>query len=215
MLLLSCVFWSIQVGHVQDVVVDEKYRGQGLGKALVLCLKLLVLNQGAYKMDLDCADDKISFYKSLGFTQESGRANYLACRFEKKMQVWIFFNIQLRNVHCLLQFQLTMVENFWHLSLWVINNDPGSQRIKQFLHFDYWLWEGDTIKCSQVMRKFVWKRIFQECLHQIHKAQWDWVKLRARGMLKSWRTQRAEEFRSCLLMLRNLIHYQGESYGID
>ncbi|XP_074603723.1 glucosamine 6-phosphate N-acetyltransferase [Brevipalpus obovatus] len=74
------------VGHVQDVVVDGKYRGQGLGKALVLCLKLLVLHQGAYKMDLDCADDKISFYKSLGFTQESGRANYLTCRFEKKNQ---------------------------------------------------------------------------------------------------------------------------------
>lgn len=66
------------------MVVDKEYRGKGLGKTLVVCLKLLAMEMGAYKMDLDCADDKISFYKSLGFGQEPGRANYLTCRFERE-----------------------------------------------------------------------------------------------------------------------------------
>ncbi|XP_053206133.1 probable glucosamine 6-phosphate N-acetyltransferase [Panonychus citri] len=68
-------------GHVQDVCVDNSYRGIGLGKLIVNCLKLLAQKLGAYKVDLDCADEKIRFYNGLGFKQESGRANYLALRF--------------------------------------------------------------------------------------------------------------------------------------
>ena len=52
-----------------------------MGKLIVNCLKLLAQKAGAYKVDLDCANEKITFYNGLGFKQEKGRANYLALRF--------------------------------------------------------------------------------------------------------------------------------------
>ncbi|XP_015793641.1 probable glucosamine 6-phosphate N-acetyltransferase [Tetranychus urticae] len=70
------------IGHVQDVCVDEAYRGKGLGKIIVNCLKLLAQQVGAYKVDLNCSDAKIGFYSALGFKKEDGQANYMTCRYK-------------------------------------------------------------------------------------------------------------------------------------
>ena len=39
-----------KVGHIEDVVTLEEYRGKGLGKALVQALSAISQSQGCYKV---------------------------------------------------------------------------------------------------------------------------------------------------------------------
>lgn len=61
--------------------MDEGYRGRGLGKLLVEAVKQLAKKRGCYKISLDCKDQVIDFYKSIGYVAEPGRANMLVIRF--------------------------------------------------------------------------------------------------------------------------------------
>jgi glucosamine-phosphate N-acetyltransferase len=58
------------VGHIEDVVVDKRYRGQKLGLRLIERLKATGKDQGCYKIILDCARDKIPFYQKAGFQEK-------------------------------------------------------------------------------------------------------------------------------------------------
>ncbi|VDM34019.1 unnamed protein product [Hydatigera taeniaeformis] len=58
-------------GHIEDVVIDEAYRGKGLGKLLVSVLIEVGKLQGCYKISLDCDSDKVAFYERNGFKQET------------------------------------------------------------------------------------------------------------------------------------------------
>ncbi|KAL5966529.1 putative glucosamine 6-phosphate N-acetyltransferase [Taenia solium] len=58
-------------GHIEDVVVDEAYRGKGLGRLLVSVLIEVGRSQGCYKISLDCDSDKVAFYERNGFKQET------------------------------------------------------------------------------------------------------------------------------------------------
>ncbi|KAM7542595.1 hypothetical protein Aperf_G00000006376 [Anoplocephala perfoliata] len=58
-------------GHIEDVVVDEAYRQQGLGKLLIATLIKVGEAQGCYKISLDCDKDKMQFYERNGFKQET------------------------------------------------------------------------------------------------------------------------------------------------
>lgn len=62
-------------------MVDESVRGKGLGKQVVATAVRLARKMHCYKVSLDCRDQVIPFYESLGFIAEAGRANMLVIRF--------------------------------------------------------------------------------------------------------------------------------------
>lgn len=68
-------------GRIEDVVVSEQCRGQQLGKLLVETLNLLAAELGCYKLSLECKDENIKFYESLGFAVDE--QHYMVQRFKK------------------------------------------------------------------------------------------------------------------------------------
>lgn len=54
------------VGHIEDVVIDKKYRGLGLGKLLITHLVLKAHRANCYKVILDCSDENVGFYEKCG-----------------------------------------------------------------------------------------------------------------------------------------------------
>ena len=52
------------VGHIEDIVVDNKYRNKGIAKKIINHLKEM---SDCYKVILDCNDTLINFYESCGF----------------------------------------------------------------------------------------------------------------------------------------------------
>jgi|TARA_Y100000389_G_scaffold200692_1_gene241694 glucosamine-phosphate N-acetyltransferase len=60
-----------QVGHIEDLVVDSKYRGLGIGKRLIEFCKTYAKQKKCYKVILDCADETRKFYEKNGFTHKN------------------------------------------------------------------------------------------------------------------------------------------------
>jgi glucosamine-phosphate N-acetyltransferase len=68
-------------GRIEDVVVDNRYRGQQLGKLLIdLLTKLAHEKCDCYKISLECKDHLVSFYQQFGYDHED-KQNYLCQRF--------------------------------------------------------------------------------------------------------------------------------------
>ena len=59
------------VGHIEDVVVDVGYRGQGLGKSMIKGLVALAETSGCYKVILDCDEKNVHFYEQCGLKRRS------------------------------------------------------------------------------------------------------------------------------------------------
>lgn len=59
-----------KVGHIEDVVVSKDYRGEGLGKRLILDLLEWGKQQGCYKVILDCTEENIAFYERCGMQRK-------------------------------------------------------------------------------------------------------------------------------------------------
>ncbi len=69
------------VGHIEDLVIDSKYRGKSLGKKMVEHLKNIAKEYHCYKIILNCSDDNITFYENCGFKKTN---NQMAIYFEQK-----------------------------------------------------------------------------------------------------------------------------------
>jgi glucosamine-phosphate N-acetyltransferase len=54
-------------GHIEDMSVHKDHQKQGIGKALIEFAVEYARKKKAYKIILDCADDKVGFYMSCGF----------------------------------------------------------------------------------------------------------------------------------------------------
>ena len=59
------------VGHIEDVVVNKKFEGRGIGMKLVLSLLDVAKEKKCYKTILNCEDKLIPFYEKIGFKQKS------------------------------------------------------------------------------------------------------------------------------------------------
>ena len=55
------------VAHLEDVVVDEGYRGNQLGQKLIANIVEKARESGAYKIIADCKTELLSFYSKNGF----------------------------------------------------------------------------------------------------------------------------------------------------
>lgn len=55
--------------RIEDVVVDRKYRGKGLGKALLRFMMDKAKENKCYKITLHCSQNNVKFYEKLGFTE--------------------------------------------------------------------------------------------------------------------------------------------------
>lgn len=58
------------VGHIEDVEVKKEYHKKGIGKYLMKKVVEYAENIGCYKTILDCSDEVIPFYKSIGFSHQ-------------------------------------------------------------------------------------------------------------------------------------------------
>ena len=64
------------VGHIEDVVVDKKYQGKGIGGKILLHILDFAKKRGCYKTILDCNDDVKSFYEKIGFKQSANSLRF-------------------------------------------------------------------------------------------------------------------------------------------
>jgi glucosamine-phosphate N-acetyltransferase len=58
------------VAHLEDVVVDQSYRGAQLGKKLIANIVEKARDSGAYKIIADCNPELVSFYSKNGFEKK-------------------------------------------------------------------------------------------------------------------------------------------------
>lgn len=56
-------------GHIEDIAVNAKFQGKKLGKKLINYLSQYGLNNGCYKVILDCEEKNIGFYEKCNFNR--------------------------------------------------------------------------------------------------------------------------------------------------
>jgi glucosamine-phosphate N-acetyltransferase len=66
------------VAHIEDLVVDNKYNGQGIAKKLLNHVITIAKNNNCYKIILDCKRELIPFYEKHGFKIRGSLSNPLA-----------------------------------------------------------------------------------------------------------------------------------------
>jgi glucosamine-phosphate N-acetyltransferase len=62
------IFGGARFGHVEDVAVRKEYEGMGIGSKLVRHATESAAKMGRMKTVLYCSDDRMSFYKRLGYS---------------------------------------------------------------------------------------------------------------------------------------------------
>ncbi len=55
------------VAHIEDVVIDLKYRGKGYGKKIIEFGESICREKQCYKVLLYCSDHNLTFYEKCGF----------------------------------------------------------------------------------------------------------------------------------------------------
>ncbi len=58
------------VGHIEDIVVDDTYRGYGLGKIMIQYLSDIGKDLQCYKCILNCDDKHMGFYEKCGYIRK-------------------------------------------------------------------------------------------------------------------------------------------------
>ena len=69
-----------EVGRIEDMIVDEKYRGKGIGRAIMKELIAIANEENVAQLNLTSSPLRVaaqSLYESLGFTKGSTDVFYL------------------------------------------------------------------------------------------------------------------------------------------
>jgi glucosamine-phosphate N-acetyltransferase len=59
------------VGHIEDIIVDKNYRGNGIGKILIEYLICEAQEFNCYKVILNCDESSQLFYQKIGFESKN------------------------------------------------------------------------------------------------------------------------------------------------
>lgn len=59
------------VAHLEDVVIDEEFRGCGLGKKMIESIIEVVESKGCYKIICNCRENLEKFYGRCGFERKN------------------------------------------------------------------------------------------------------------------------------------------------
>ena len=63
-----------KVGHIEDIVISNEYRGKGYGKYLVKKIVEIAKTEfHVYKVILNCTNDTIPFYENCGFQKNQNQ----------------------------------------------------------------------------------------------------------------------------------------------
>jgi glucosamine-phosphate N-acetyltransferase len=65
-----------KVGHIEDVVVRKEHQGKEIGKKIVNALLKYAQKKGCYKTILDCSEELVPFYESIGFKRYSNSMRF-------------------------------------------------------------------------------------------------------------------------------------------
>lgn len=58
------------VGHIEDLVVDNKYLNNGIAKQLINHCIEIARSKNCYKIILDCKEELLTFYNKVNFKQQ-------------------------------------------------------------------------------------------------------------------------------------------------
>lgn len=59
------------VAHIEDLIIHEKYKGNGYGKAIMEYLKEKARTKNCYKIILNCSKNTQKFYEKNGFSNQN------------------------------------------------------------------------------------------------------------------------------------------------
>ena len=62
-----------KVAHIEDLVVDTRFRGHKLGQKLIEQAKEYAKEQNCYKILLDCKEELVSYYNKCGFQNKGSQ----------------------------------------------------------------------------------------------------------------------------------------------
>ncbi len=60
-------YGGCKMGHIENILVEEKYRGNGYGKKIVEHLIEYARTSKCYRIDLSCEEKLVDFYSKIGF----------------------------------------------------------------------------------------------------------------------------------------------------
>jgi len=68
---LKLIHACAAVGHIEDVVVRDGYRGKSIGVRIMQALHAIAKERGCYKVMLDCSAENMHFYEKLDSKENS------------------------------------------------------------------------------------------------------------------------------------------------
>lgn len=63
-------YGGCKMGHIENILIDENYRGNGYGELLVNHLLKLCKEKKCYRVDLNCNSELENFYKKMNLKQK-------------------------------------------------------------------------------------------------------------------------------------------------
>tara|TARA_X000000368_G_scaffold368034_1_gene315749 strand:- start:794 stop:1246 length:453 start_codon:yes stop_codon:yes gene_type:complete len=65
-----------RVGHIEDIVIDEEFRGKNLGNKLIKELLVIGKTKDCYKTTLNSFQNNLIFYQKLGFEKRGNQMDF-------------------------------------------------------------------------------------------------------------------------------------------